>query len=84
MYSNGDVVTKGPGMDMISTTTAASTACLHETIESAGALVGGRRIFDCTKGWGGKWTQYRSTMCSPPHISSSSRKVIRRASTCIA
>ena len=39
---------------MVSHTTAASAGYLHEKIESAGALVVGRRIFDITNGWGGR------------------------------
>lgn len=52
-YNNGEIETRWPGMGMLSHTTPASAAYLKETIESAGALVVGRRVFDYTKGWGG-------------------------------
>lgn len=52
-YENGDVETDWPGNDMMSHTTAASAAYLHEMIANAGALVVGRRIFDVTSGWDG-------------------------------
>ena len=53
-YDNGDVEIDWPGNDMMSHTTAASAAYLHEAIASAGALVVGRRIFDVTNGWDGR------------------------------
>jgi dihydrofolate reductase len=52
-YQNGDVETIWPGMNMRSHTTAASAEHLRRSIESAGALVVGRRVFDYTNGWGG-------------------------------
>ncbi len=52
-YGNGDVEVDWPGNDMVSRTTAASAAYLHETIAGAGALVVGRRLFDHTGGWAG-------------------------------
>lgn len=52
-YANGDVETRWPGMSMVSHTTAASAAYLKQSIENAGALVVGRRVFDYTGGWGG-------------------------------
>ncbi len=52
-YENGDVEVQWPGSDMVSHTTAASAAYLDSTIDSAGALVVGRRVFDYTNGWEG-------------------------------
>ncbi len=52
-YGNGDVEVRWPGMGMVSRTSAASAGYLRDTIEHAGALVVGRRIFDYTNGWGG-------------------------------
>lgn len=52
-YENGEVDVPWPGDDMVSHTTAASAAYLRETIESTGALVVGRRLFDITSGWDG-------------------------------
>ncbi len=52
-YENGDVEVHWPGNDMVSHTTAASAGYLDSTIDSAGALVVGRRVFDYTNGWEG-------------------------------
>lgn len=52
-YGNGEVETRWPGMGMTSRTTPASAEHLKKTIENAGALVVGRRVFDYTNGWGG-------------------------------
>lgn len=52
-YGNGDVEVRWPGNDMVSHTTPASAGYLREVIDSAGALLAGRRLFDHTGGWGG-------------------------------
>ena len=52
-YANGEVETRWPGMGMISRTTPTSAEHLKQTIDEAGALVVGRRVFDYTDGWGG-------------------------------
>jgi dihydrofolate reductase len=52
-YGNGGVEVRWPGNEMVSRTTPASATYLRDLIESAGALVVGRRIFDYTDGWGG-------------------------------
>ena len=53
-YDTGDVAFEWPGNDMVSHTTPVSAAHLRALVESAGALVVGRRIFDITAGWGGR------------------------------
>lgn len=52
-YGHGDVDVRWPGNDMVSHTTPASAGYLREVIDSAGALLAGRRMFDHTGGWGG-------------------------------
>ena len=52
-YGSGDVAIRWPGMDMVSTVTPASAGYLRATIEGAGAIVVGRRVYDYTNGWGG-------------------------------
>jgi dihydrofolate reductase len=52
-YDNGDTEVRWPGMGMVSHVTTASADYLHDTIEGAGALVVGRRVYDYTNGWGG-------------------------------
>lgn len=52
-YGNGDVEVDWPGNEMVSHTSAASAAYLHELIVRSGALVVGRRLFDLTSGWDG-------------------------------
>jgi dihydrofolate reductase len=52
-YDSGEVETHWPGDDMVSRTSAADAAHLRELIDTAGALVVGRRIFDITDGWAG-------------------------------
>lgn len=52
-YDAGDVEVRWPGMNMVSHVTPQSAACLRDTIEEAGALVVGRRVYDYTNGWGG-------------------------------
>lgn len=52
-YDNGPVTipTADPGLTFH--TSEVSAARLHEMLASAGALIGGRRIFNITNGWGG-------------------------------
>ncbi len=52
-YDSGDVEVRWPGMNMVSRVTPASAGYLLDTIERAGALVVGRRVYDYTDGWGG-------------------------------
>jgi dihydrofolate reductase len=52
-YGSGDVEVRWPGMNMVSHVTPQSAAYLRDTIERAGALVVGRRVYDYTNGWGG-------------------------------
>lgn len=52
-YESGDVELRWPGMDMVSHVTPQSAGYLRRTIEGAGALVVGRRVYDYTNGWGG-------------------------------
>ncbi len=52
-YENGQTETTWPGMGMVSRTTRESAGYLREVIETTGALVVGRRLFDYTHGWGG-------------------------------
>ena len=52
-YGNGTVRFDWPGNDMVSDVTPTSAAYLRELVESTGALVVGRRIFDYTDGWAG-------------------------------
>jgi dihydrofolate reductase len=52
-YDSGDVEVRWPGMNMVSRVTAQSAGYLRRTIEEAGALVVGRRVYDYTNGWGG-------------------------------
>ncbi|HEX3961982.1 MAG TPA: deaminase [Trebonia sp.] len=52
-YDSGDVEVRWPGMNMVSHVTPPSAQYLRRTIERAGALVVGRRVYDYTNGWGG-------------------------------
>ncbi len=53
-YGNGEETVEWPGAGhMVSRTSAASAQNLRETIDAAGALVAGRRVFDYTQGWNG-------------------------------
>jgi dihydrofolate reductase len=52
-YGSGDVEFRWPGMDMVSTVTKPSADYLRATIDGAGAIVVGRRVYDYTNGWGG-------------------------------
>jgi dihydrofolate reductase len=52
-YEVGQERFEWPGNDMVSMTTPQSAAYLRDMVESAGALVVGRRVFDITDGWGG-------------------------------
>lgn len=52
-YESGDVAVAWPGMGMVSHVDPQSARYLEDTIERAGALVVGRRVYDYTHGWGG-------------------------------
>ena len=52
-YESGEVAVPWPGMGMVSHVTPASAGYLRDTIEGAGAIVVGRRVYDYTNGWGG-------------------------------
>lgn len=52
-YESGDVEVRWPGMGLVSHVTPQSAAYLRRTIERAGAIVVGRRVYDYTNGWGG-------------------------------
>lgn len=52
-YESGDVAVSWPGMGMVSHVDSNSAKYLKDTIERAGALVVGRRVYDYTSGWGG-------------------------------
>ncbi|HUN37020.1 MAG TPA: deaminase [Trebonia sp.] len=52
-YDSGDVEVRWPGMGMVSHVAPPSAGYLRRTIEEAGALVVGRRVYDYTNGWGG-------------------------------
>ncbi len=53
-YSSGDTDFKFPDGRMVAKVSPASAELLQETIRTTGALVAGRRLFDVTKGWGGR------------------------------
>ena len=52
-YGAGEGEVRWPGMGMVSHVAPPSAAYLRDTIELAGALVVGRRVYDHTSGWGG-------------------------------
>jgi dihydrofolate reductase len=52
-YESGGTALRWPGMGMVSHVTPASAGYLRDTIESTGAIVVGRRVYDYTSGWGG-------------------------------
>jgi len=52
-YESGDVEVHWPGMGMVSHVAPQSAKYLTQTIEEAGAIVVGRRVYDYTNGWGG-------------------------------
>jgi dihydrofolate reductase len=52
-YESGGVAVRWPGMGMVSHVTPASAGYLNATIDEAGAIVVGRRVYDYTNGWGG-------------------------------
>ncbi len=52
-YNSGDTDYYFPG-GMKVTVSEASAALLRDTVSKIGAMVCGRRLFDLTKGWGGK------------------------------
>jgi dihydrofolate reductase len=53
-HHSGDVETRPPGYPLVFRTSEASARHWREVIDRAGAMVCGRRLFDHTKGWGGK------------------------------
>src|SRR5947209_2216907 len=52
-YSTGDTEFKFPS-GMTAQVSAASAAILQEAVDTAGALVTGRRLLDLTQAWGGR------------------------------
>lgn len=52
-YDSGEVEVRWPGNTMVSHVSAPSAAYLRRTIDGAGALVVGRRVYDYTNGWAG-------------------------------
>jgi dihydrofolate reductase len=52
-YDSGEVDVRWPGMNMVSHVPPPSARYLRRTIEQAGAIVVGRRVYDYTRGWGG-------------------------------
>jgi len=52
-YDDGDITYTYPG-GMVVTPSAASAQVIRETVESTGAIVSGRALFDIAKGWGGR------------------------------
>ena len=53
-YSNGDVVVETAREDLTMTLTPPSAEYFRHVMDSAGALVVGRRLFDITNGWDGR------------------------------
>jgi dihydrofolate reductase len=53
-YNNGDVVVETASENLTMTLTPQSAAYFREVIDTAGALVVGRRLFDLTNGWNGR------------------------------
>lgn len=53
-YGNGDVETPTGNPDMPFRTSPATARHLKELLESTGALVVGRHLYDFTNGWGGR------------------------------
>jgi dihydrofolate reductase len=51
-YQDGEVSVPSANPDISLEVDPASAEMLHELIDGAGALVGGRRLFDITDGWG--------------------------------
>jgi dihydrofolate reductase len=52
-YSTGPVETKSANPDISFRQSAEDAAFFHQTIESIGALIAGRRLFDVAHGWNG-------------------------------
>ncbi len=52
-YGGGDTTYTFPG-GIVVTPSAVSAHVIRETVESTGAIVSGRALFDLTKGWGGR------------------------------
>jgi dihydrofolate reductase len=53
-YNNGDVVVETAREDLTMTLTPPSAEYFRHVMETAGALVVGRRLFDITNGWEGR------------------------------
>ena len=53
-YGSGPVRFEWPGNDMVSQVTDKGAAYLRDLVDTSGALVVGRRLFDITDGWGGR------------------------------
>jgi dihydrofolate reductase len=53
-YGNGDVVVETAREDLTMRLTPQSAAYFREVMDTAGALVVGRRLFDITNGWEGR------------------------------
>lgn len=53
-YSAGDTDLAYPNGRMTAKVSAASAKIIEDAIQATGALVTGRRLFDLTKGWGGR------------------------------
>jgi dihydrofolate reductase len=53
-YARGDHATRMPGDGREFRTSRASARVLREGVAATGALVCGRRLFDATRGWGGR------------------------------
>ncbi len=53
-YESGNQATTMPGDEREFRTSSASAAELREAVAATGALICGRRLFDLTKGWGGR------------------------------
>jgi dihydrofolate reductase len=53
-YGNGDVVVETAREDLTMRLTPQSAAYFREVLDTAGALVVGRRLFDITNGWEGR------------------------------
>ena len=67
-YNNGDVVTKTGHPDMPFSTSAASAQHLREMMETTGALVVGRHLYDFVNGWGGRHPLDVTTVVLTHHL----------------
>jgi dihydrofolate reductase len=61
-YRNGDVVVETAREDLTMTLTPPSAEYFRHVMDSAGALVVGRRLFDITNGWEGGGTMARQAL----------------------